>query len=204
MRPQKTISLSMKHHSRSRRVLSVFQCIYTCSSMRSTAVWLQSNHLKHPLKSGVNAGPRVEHFTFTHTHRHDAARASDSWVERRCSFIVSFKTTDTHMQYIQPYLSLPSKVTSTGRKRTKQREKKMKDEGHWSADSVLLEPLKALGSPSRMKLPALIWFYLLCYFNNSEHNLCFILAYTFRGTMAALDIFKQLLSILESNKFLKC
>ena len=69
MRPQKTISLSMKHHSRSRRVLSVFQCIYTCSSMRSTAVWLQSNHWKHPLKSGVNAGPRVEHFYF-YTHAH--------------------------------------------------------------------------------------------------------------------------------------
>lgn len=39
---------------------------------------------------------------------------------------------------------------------------------------VLWEPLKALGSPSGVKLLALIWLYLLCYFNNKENNLCFI------------------------------
>lgn len=31
------------------------------------------------------------------------------------------------MQHIQSYLSLPSKAASTGRKRKKQREKRMKD-----------------------------------------------------------------------------
>lgn len=104
--------------------------IYTCSSMWSTAVWLQSSHRKHPLMSGVKAGPGVErYYLHTHTHTHEAARTFDSWVKGQCSFIVSFKTTDTHthMQHIHSYLSLPSKAASTGRKRKKEREKRMKD-----------------------------------------------------------------------------
>lgn len=152
--------------------------IYTCSSMWSTAVWLQSSHRKHPLMSGVKTGPGVEHY-YLHTHTHTRTKQPGHLtVESRANALLlcpSKQQTRTHTcsTFTLIYLCLQRPHQQGGRERKKER-KGWKRGTPKCRLSVLLELLKALGSPSRMKLPALIWLYLLCYFNNKENILCFI------------------------------
>lgn len=142
--------------------------------MWSTAVWLQSNRWKHPLKSGVKAGLGVEHY-YLHTHTH-TMQPGHLTVESRADTLLlcpSKQQTHTFSTFSLIYLCLQRPHQQGGKERNKER-RGWKTGTPKCQHSVLLEPLKALSSPSRMKLPALIWLYLLCYFNNKENNLCFM------------------------------
>lgn len=172
----------------------VWMYMYTCSSIWSTAVWLQSNHWKHPLKSGIKAGLGEEHY-YLHTHTQDAARTFDSWVKGRCFFLLcpSKQQTCTCSAFSLIYLFFKGHIN---REEEKETEKKGWKTGTPKCRlSVLLELLKASGRLSRIKLPALIWLYLLCFLTTTTNPPDLLYTYILSKNESALHT--QIIKVLN-------